>query len=850
MEVHEPTDAELLLQLDEVLKKSRENNPDSEYKAIQQFEIICDLKNASRTTKAIAWQRQGCSYYKVKNYHAAIGAFDKAITAGSGEFCAAKIFAHTYKGQALLKIRKYIDAREEFFTVLKIMKQELVTDKTDEMNEKAGLYGTILYQIGISLSKSGNDIEAVDYFDQAIALSEEKLNENMDSDPYGLSEKKQKMRKISHIARTSKSLSLCRLGRDQEALKLINNTISDLEGPGQKEFRKYLVSAQNVLGMIYLNMPEEQKTGKNESQNAPEKTGSKSIAAFNKAIESADDLGDGEKPLYIWRGYLNKGLALKSEQKFDEAILCFSEGLDKCGKFEPHLLYARGITKIELQKYDDGIKDLQEVQQFDPRYSPATLAISDAYRKKSTYYKEIELQQKLLESTTDAVTFTQENLKILSNCMRDSLNHVAWMFYALFLIGLGVFLGSLYFAFRQFPNTDPMTLAVSAIGGIDVILSMIFLSPTKIQKNRIDYSQWLMGYFNWINTQFAAGTILLERLQRVHSPSKPEDADFDWNEVLPVYSFLHTMTKDTLETIDKCCEFPDVQYSLSKKTVSKDTDTETGTKPADITGTGKTSTAKSSTSEEVVSAGTEKDKITVSPEQSASSAKTTDILRIPQGFTYISTGEEMSLGHKLPAADPEKGVPAIIFDIWKGAATDNRYHVPTRFSTISDSDEDLVHYFGKKPERLTDITVDEFSHDYNIFFGVKGYRSAKIHISILFYFLDDKQDYSLLKQGSDIIKAQDNTSKKNVFFIKYHEQKMIQDIHGGTKTQVYIDSIQLPHGIPISKAIGTHYIVFRIAEIIPGQEKYINTSGIPVLRQPEWLWESEPFKFTVSEKNS
>ena len=684
-----------IIKSDNALKKSKKNTPDSEYEAIQQFEEICHSATTTEEIKITSWQHLGCSYFKIKNYHAAIFAFDKTIQ--SPIKCRETVYAHLYKGDALLKIRRYRQAREEFFTALNIL-SELPKTITDA--DKSYLMASALHQIGISLSQSDDDEEAIDYFNQAFFLAKEKIDEKNDVDPNGIS---LKIEKIFHTARISKSLSLCRTGRLEEAQKLIRTTISDLEGPHQDPYKKYRIGAQNVLGIIYL------------SDTEGEGTGSEALDAFSKAIEIARSLDEDKQRLYLWKGYYNKGLALKNAQKFTEAIACFTEGLKESGEFEPHLLFARGITKIELQKFEDGMQDLQEVNQFDPRYSPALIAMGDAYRRQSVYYREVELQKQLLESTTEAVSTTQMNLKELSDEMRTSLRHVSWMFYFLFFTGVGAFLYFLIVTLLRYPSAvDPVNTAIGAIGGIDVILSMMLLSPTKVQKNRIDYSQWLMGYFNWINTQFAASTVMLERLQRVHSPSGTSTEEFNWDFAQPVYSFLNVMTKDTLETIDKCCEFPDVQYSLSKKTESKTSDTQS--KDGQTKETEKTSTTAKDDSGKTSSDTSAKEVKNVSTEKTAKTSTEIEKPTLPEGFEFITTGDKAMPGHTITGADVSRGIPAIVYSCWRGAATDNRY------ISLAHLQAGSVFESGSKPEPLSKpFTVDEFStKDLNLLFSLSG----------------------------------------------------------------------------------------------------------------------------------
>jgi len=808
---------------EEALNKSKENKSDSEFDAIGEFERICRSDTASEDTKITTWQRLGCSYYKVKNYHAAISAFDRVI--GYNHACPEKMYAHLYKGEALLNIRKYLEARKEFADALTTIN---LLHGTVNDDEEAYLRATALHQIGISLSKTNNDNEALDYFNQAISIYEKKREDKLKVDPYEIA---LKVEKVFHNARISMSLSLCRIGRYEEAQNLIRKTINDLEGPGNTPYTKYQVSAQNVLGITYLCNPEE------------ENAGSEGLAAFDKAIAIAKDLDKKIRPLYIWKGYYNKGLALKDAEKFTEAIACFTEGLKECDEIEPHLMYARGITKIELQKYEDGISDLQEVQQFDPRYSPAIIALGDAYRKQSIYYREVELQKQLLESTTAAVGTTQQNLKELSDEMRSSLQHVSWMFYILFLAGLGVFLGCLIYTGLRYPNIDLLIAAIGVIGGIDVILSMMFISPTKIQKNRIDYSQWLMGYFNWVNTQFAASTVMLERLQNVHSPSKPATEKFNWDFALPIYTFLNTMTKDTLDTIDRCCEFPDVQYSLSKKAESKTPDKEP--KPAEPNKPEKPSPATPGGTTPATPGGT----TPATPVETALESVDPHKPTLPSDFKFINTGDKLIPGHTFKGADLTNGIPAIVFSCWKGAATDN-----SRYISLSTLQGEQIIEVGSKPESLArPFTVEEFStKDLNIFFAVIGYRSTSIQIGIQFMYLDETGEFSIFPHTADHIKAKkEGKDDKEMFFIRYHEERTkFLHVFGEGDKQVLIISVELPHGHKICKAVGKHYVTFRIAEYISGQPDWVVKDGVTKPGEIRWIWESDPFEFTVEERKT
>ena len=76
-----------------------------------------------------------------------------------------------------------------------------------------------------------------------------------------------------------------------------------------------------------------------------------------------------------------------------------------------------------------------------------------------------------------------------------------------------------------------------------------------------------------------------------------------------------------------------------------------------------------------------------------------------------------------------------------------------------------------------------------------------------------------------------------MYFIRYSEEDLkTQQVYGGSSKQVFIDYVELPHSHAIDKAIGKHYVTFRIAEIIPGQSDYVVEDGIIKPRKIEWLW--------------
>jgi hypothetical protein len=119
---------------------------------------------------------------------------------------------------------------------------------------------------------------------------------------------------------------------------------------------------------------------------------------------------------------------------------------------------------------------------------------------------------------------------------------------------------------------DAITAVLGTIGGFGLITTAILTSPMRIQKNRIDYSQWLIAYFNWISIQFSTSLVLLEKIRNVHESKNAGEEKYDWNSIQPIQEFLHTVCKDTIVTIEENCEFKEANKKILKEKPAKPKD--------------------------------------------------------------------------------------------------------------------------------------------------------------------------------------------------------------------------------------------------------------------------------------
>nr|WP_320160791.1 tetratricopeptide repeat protein [uncultured Methanoregula sp.] len=811
MPTAQSADEEANTQLDDGRSKSKSNTPDGEYQAISVFEKVIGMNGIKPETKARAYELTGCSYLKLKNYHAAIPAFESAVREDPKN-----ITAYISKGRALQKIRQFLPAQIAF--------QEALSRVKDSEEPKWGTYERLkIYldvhsQIGVTLSRGAYDEEAINCFTEAEDF--EKTYDYTTKDPAGKEkEYSERCRDILYSIRISKCLSQSRLGWDS-AKDLATMIIEELKTvPVESVRKKNLVRAYIVLSEIYL-------------ESSP--SDGKALPIVDKAIGLIGELDKGLKSYYFWSAYLNKGLLLRKLKKYDEAVQCFSEGISRYSDLVPNtnvslLKYNRGLTYIDMQEFDKGIRELTLLQKSSPQCAEIDIALSDAFHNKALREAELEFQHSLREKFKTSVETTETNLQVLSNDINISLKFVAGLFYILFIVGMGIFLGAFAWTIANASNiqTNPFVPAIGIIGGIDVILSMMLLSPAKIQKNRIDYSQWLMGYYNWLNTEFVAGMIVFERLSKMHSPNRTDADTLDWQYVKPMYKFLHTMTKDTMETIDKCCEFPDVPYSLSKKSDGSVT-SKTDTSKQDGKGSSVSASDSSDGSPATSTAGS-----SAKSQASAVQAGGGTPASAAASSTGKSSGDTSGAAKKFPGTIlsefVREDVPAIALGIWQGNLVDASYN--------SNLTSNIV---GLKPEPFDQVTVADVSKGKQIYFTVKGYKSMMIVVGIFFYYLDEDRRFSFAADPDDpkftLIDIKTNAETIHCYQIEsdYTIQKDLSLDAG----KYFTDYFELPHRYSgeMDEAPGKHYIRFRIAEGIYESQR----------KNPKWIWESDMIKFTLT----
>jgi len=302
--------------------------------------------------------------------------------------------------------------------------------------------------------------------------------------------------------------------------------------------KSYLLNPEDSWTLLWLA---DAKFGLGDFQGA--------IASYSDAIKKLS------RP--YWFAYYKKALAYLSNAEYRQAIEAFDlaakcvsdeDSLEK-SKLIANIVCGKGFALINTEKgYDEALQSFESVLRTDT-YNVAALfgkiwAGRQAQKEYQIQEKVKDVQTQLLNSSNDVISHTSQYLKILLWDFKTGLDLVKNMFFVQFILGVSLLVGAVIAALY---DEDLVTAILGVTGGISLLIAFIRDSPMHIQKNRVDFSQWMMGYFNWYNS-FLETNILLGQ-----KASRKEAISID--ELLEIQKELNTNTENTIKLIEECCEF-------------------------------------------------------------------------------------------------------------------------------------------------------------------------------------------------------------------------------------------------------------------------------------------------------
>ena len=248
-----------------------------------------------------------------------------------------------------------------------------------------------------------------------------------------------------------------------------------------------------------------------------------------------------------------------SKEDCNEAFECWDQSI-KIDPKNSFALISKGKKLDELGEYQEASQYYKEADKLNPEDPRITRWIGriEGIIETEESYKEnlINYRTELLKGSNTLLVDTTNYLSGLLWDFRIGINTVMAMFIVQFVAGLLLLLLSLYFsAIGRIPLGSTI---LGMAGGLGLIISMIVLSPMRLQKNRVDFSQWMMAYSNWSNTFFAVNDLYARK-------ALGEDKGVNWDEIKGLHTDLYNLTKDTITMVEDYCEFAEGKSQEEKK---------------------------------------------------------------------------------------------------------------------------------------------------------------------------------------------------------------------------------------------------------------------------------------------
>jgi hypothetical protein len=165
--------------------------------------------------------------------------------------------------------------------------------------------------------------------------------------------------------------------------------------------------------------------------------------------------------------------------------------------------------------------------------------------------KPTEEQVLKFTETKDAI---QNIAKDLPSIVREGLGHVKLMFYIQFAVGVALLVVSIGISAAGLDKN--LSYILGAAGGLTVIGTLISAPPMRLQKNRIDLSQWIIAYQNWYNTFFVIQDLMTKDAQ---------NGGLDFTRFKEYNDYLLETMNTILGDIEDMCEFRDRPSGLLKR---------------------------------------------------------------------------------------------------------------------------------------------------------------------------------------------------------------------------------------------------------------------------------------------
>lgn len=343
----------------------------------------------------------------------------------------------------------------------------------------------------------------------------------------------------------NKGYMLLKLGEDEEAFECFENGLHCCDEHSSDFQETYALLLRNIATI---------KSRQNEHPQARDTLDKALTYVHQWEIESEYS----DKPILkktLFSLNLHYGIALASQGKTEEAIPYCRRALD----LDPQNLNALNHLAYVLRaekKYEEAQALLNRALLVDPYNASALMGLGAIQQAIAAEAEELQVefnfskfQNELLSSQSDLVGYSVKYLHYLLVDFHNGLNVVKTMFQVQFTVGFLVIIGAIVAAVLG--ASVLFASFLGALGGGTILLSAYDSCPGKLQKNRVDFAQWMMAYFNWINAFYASNIFITRKFE---SEKKAEQQP-DWKGTKEVFQHLNDLTRETVLIIEECCEY-------------------------------------------------------------------------------------------------------------------------------------------------------------------------------------------------------------------------------------------------------------------------------------------------------
>jgi tetratricopeptide (TPR) repeat protein len=258
--------------------------------------------------------------------------------------------------------------------------------------------------------------------------------------------------------------------------------------------------------------------------------------------------------------YYYLGIAFYSVGKYQDAMDAFNTAL-KTEPKNPNTLCGIAFALHNLGRHTESERLFEQVLKIDKFNSTALFGrrsagiLAEKEKEIGALIQTVQIE--LLRSSQDTITRSNHYLDLLLTDFRTGLDWVKNMFLIQFALGVGLIISAVIAGVAGVNNIVTAILGIT--GGASVIITLIREPPLQLQKNRVDFSQWMMGYFNWYNAFLETNIFLGQKASRKEA--------LKWDEIKAIQDHLTTNTHSTINLMEICCEFKERQVPVPESEV-------------------------------------------------------------------------------------------------------------------------------------------------------------------------------------------------------------------------------------------------------------------------------------------